>query len=324
GAIVEGAKSNNAVGQSVDSIRPFKPSGYGKIIITASESMQYAFDGKHVEGQIQNSLFTHQLIEGIQSGRADTDNDGLIDIDELYQFAYEHVTSQQTPNISSTSQEGKIYIGLNPNPKVQLAQLSNQLQQAMLSETRLHRQGAVSELSRLLKSADPSVALSAEMALQKMVRDDSKSVADFAQEALNQHFKAQATTTQRVSIQDKSAFSKSLSQSSAAVTPPPVSTVTNVHPNAPSSPANPPVSTKRNENTGGCLNVILPGIAHALIGNWKRAIITFIVTGILFTILGGVMVLDFGLCSGPIALGILVFLFFEGRKAFRKDNELKS
>ena len=126
GAIIEGAKGDNIVGQTVNSLLSFKPSGFGKIIITASEAMQYAFDGKHVEGQTQNSLFTKYLIEGLQSGKADMDNDGLIDIDELYQFAYKNVGSQQTPNISSSSQEGKMYIGLNPNPKIQLAPLSDE------------------------------------------------------------------------------------------------------------------------------------------------------------------------------------------------------
>jgi uncharacterized caspase-like protein len=324
GAIVEGPKSNNAVGQNINSILSFQPSGFGKIIITASEAMQFAFDGRHIEGQTQNSAFTRHLIEGLESGKADTDNDGLVDIDELYQYAYKHVTPQQTPNMSSTSQEGKMYIGLNPNPSVQLAQLPEQLQQAMLSEIRLHRQGAVSELSRLLKSPDPAVAMSAEMALKKMVNDDSKFVADSAQDVLNQHFNMQTVTPQQAPIQETVALPKSHSQESVVITPPPVSVVTNVPSRTTTYPSSLPVSNKRNENAGGCLNAILPGLAHALVGNWKRAIITFVLVIIVSLVLGGVALFDFGLCSGPLALGMLVFLFLEGRKAFRKDNELKS
>lgn len=187
GAIFEGMKSDNFVGQTVDSILSFQPSGFGKIIITASESMQYAFDGQHVEGQPQNSVFTKHLIEGLRSGAADTDNDGLVDIDELYQYIYRMVAPQQTPNISSTGQEGRMFIGLNPNPPLPSTSLPDDIQEAMHSQNRLHREGAVSELSLLLKSEDPSSILAAEIALQKMLGDDSKLVSDLARKALEQH-----------------------------------------------------------------------------------------------------------------------------------------
>jgi uncharacterized caspase-like protein len=322
GAIVEGSKSNNALGQSINSVLSFQPTGFGRIIITASEAMQYAFDGKHVEGMTQNSAFTRHLIEGLETGRADTDNNGLIDIDELYQYAYKHVTPQQTPNITSTAQEGRMYIGLNPNPAVQMAELSDQLQQAMLSETRLHRQGAVSELTRMLRSPDPSVMMAAEIALRKMVNDDSKSVADAARDAIDQYFSAHAVSAQKVPLPEPAATKSSSVEYIASS--PPVGVTTDIHPKATTFPSNPPVYNRRNENAGGCLNVILPGIAHALVGNWTRAIITFVLVIVASTVLGGVALFDFGICSGPLALGMLVLLFFEGRKAFHKDNERRS
>lgn len=323
GAIVEGAKSDNAIGQSVNSILSFQPSGFGKIIITASEAMQYAFDGRHIEGQTQNSLFTHYLIEGLQSGKADADNDGLIDIDELYQFTYQQVTPRQTPNISSTTQEGKMYIGLNPNPKIQLAQLSEQVQRAMQSETRLHRQGAVSELSRLLKSPDPSVVLSAEMSLRKMVNDDSKSVADYAQEVLNQHFKTQTVIAQPQPIREPAASPKSYADAGerAAVAPPPVSVVTNAPPKVVGSVVQP--IKQKNANLGGCLNVIVPGAAQAYAGNWGRALLTFIVMAVVAYIVLAIASESYDgslLCLFAIGIEVL-YMFFAGRGIIIKRNK---
>jgi hypothetical protein len=72
---------------------------------------------------------------------------------------------------------------------------------------------------------------------------------------------------------------------------------------------------------GGFLNVIIPGVAHALVGNWVRAIITFILAGTLFLAIPFIMLFDFGLCSVPTGLVALVLLFFDGRRAFLKDNQ---
>ncbi len=311
GAIVEGAKSDSAVGQAMNSIPSFQPSGFGKIIITASEAMQYAFDGKHVEGQTQNSLFTWYLIEGLQTGSADSDSDGLVDVNELYQYAYDRVTPRQTPNISTTSQEGRIYLGLNPHPKVQLAQLPDQLQQAILSETRLHRQGAVSELSRLLKSHDPSVVLSAEMALRKMTSDDSKAVADFAQEVLDQHFKIQAVSTQPSTV-PPAKTPKSPPPEVIAPTPP-LQGATNV----PLHETSITKSKEKNVNLGSCLNVILPGAAQAYAGNWGRAAVTFVIMAVLVFVL--LQIGDQTICAS-VAIVEFIYMFVTGRNILRKHN----
>jgi len=321
GAIIEGSKSDNLIGQNINSVLSFQSSGFGRIIITASESMQYAFDGKHIEGQTQNSAFTGQLIEGLRTGKADTDNDGLIDIDELYQYAFKHVIPHQTPNMSSTAQEGRMFIGLNPNPTIRSAELSEHIRQAMQSETRLHRQGAVSELARLLKSEDPSIIFSAETALRKMINDDSKSVGDLAQDTLNQHY--------RTGIKEH----KSHLQESAL---PKSSSVPNVTVDPSTQVSSIPVATqqvgvtktkKMNEIFGGFLNIIIPGFAHAMTGRWSPAIITFITATVIFLALIFVTgASGFGLfiCTGPLAIVMFVYLFFQGRKAFHAYNEKQS
>ncbi|MEJ2261810.1 MAG: caspase family protein [Anaerolineales bacterium] len=196
GAMLEGAKSEQIVGQPAHSTLAFQTAGFGRVIITASEAMQYAFDGQSVQGQTENSAFTSYLIEGLRSGSADTDQDGLVAIDELYQYAYRQVIPRQTPSISTTAQTGRLFIALNPNPTVRPGQLPADLNQAMRSENRVHRMGAASELARLLKTGDPAMVMAAEMALRQMTSDDSRAVSEAAQQALNQHFGLPSTKSQ--------------------------------------------------------------------------------------------------------------------------------
>jgi len=79
--------------------------GRGTAIITASTAMEYAFESgggaAHHLGGARPSLFTGALVEGLSTGGADLDADGLISVDELYDFVYERVreqTSRQTPS----------------------------------------------------------------------------------------------------------------------------------------------------------------------------------------------------------------------------------
>jgi uncharacterized caspase-like protein len=316
GAVLEGTKSENFVGQTVNSILSFQPSGYGKIIITASESMQYAFDGQHVEGQPQNSAFTKHLIEGLWTGNADTDNDGLIDIDELYQYIYRQVVPQQTPNMSSTAQEGRMFIGLNPNPTFQSEALPEHIQEAMHSETRLHRQGAVSELIRLLKSEDPSLTFSAETALRTMTNDDSKSVADLAREALDQHHRM-VVNEQTPQVQQTGKTKSGDASSAATPLPPITSTHLNVPPRVESLPSRPMMK----ETLTGFLNVILPGIAYAQTNQWMAAAITFILASIFTVVMLIFTFMSLAVCTIPLEMGLFIYLFFQGRNIARKFNQ---
>jgi uncharacterized caspase-like protein len=332
GAMVEGSKSGNEVGQPVNSISAFQSSGFGRIIITASESMQYAYDGDRVDGHTENSAFTNYLIEGLGTGNADSDNDGLVDINELYQYAYQNVIPKQTPNISSTSQEGRIFIGLNPNPKIRLAQLPEQLMRALHSEERLLRQGAVAELAHLLKSNDPATIMAAEAALKQMASDDSVSVRNSASNALDQHFgkqninshaepaaEAQPTTqTHKGTIQAPQVSIQNTIPTLVIKTPvniqtPPQSIPAQNTPNKMS----PPQKTPKSLNTGGFLNVIVPGGAQAYAGNWGRAFITFITVAFLVYILSQ---MGSTICASGVIIEI-IYMFIAGRNIIIKYNK---
>ena len=59
--------------------------GRGRAVITASSAMEYAFEGGELAdtGEAAPSVFTSALVEGLASGEADRDQDGLVGLDEL-------------------------------------------------------------------------------------------------------------------------------------------------------------------------------------------------------------------------------------------------
>lgn len=61
--------------------------GRGQVVITAADAMQFAFEeGALKEGQSPASHFTRVLIEGLQTGAADADNNGKVTVDELMRY----------------------------------------------------------------------------------------------------------------------------------------------------------------------------------------------------------------------------------------------
>ncbi len=95
GAFVQGMKGSAGMGMA----EAFQGSGYGRIVLTATDAVQYAWEANRVIGKAHTSLFTRFLIEGLQ-GAADLDGDGKIGVDELYEYAYRQVVQarlKQTP-----------------------------------------------------------------------------------------------------------------------------------------------------------------------------------------------------------------------------------
>ncbi|NMG05982.1 caspase family protein [Brasilonema sp. UFV-L1] len=65
--------------------------GEGRAILTSSSSTQYSFEQEGSE----LSIYTRYLVEGIQTGVADLDEDGFISIDELHEYAKKKVRDIQ-------------------------------------------------------------------------------------------------------------------------------------------------------------------------------------------------------------------------------------
>jgi DNA-binding winged helix-turn-helix (wHTH) protein len=88
--------------------------GEAEVILTSSGKVQLSFE---VE-KGPNSLFTQYIIDGIKTGKADLDQDGLIAIDELFDYAERAVRrdrSEQTPMKESRVRDSRIIIAVNPN-----------------------------------------------------------------------------------------------------------------------------------------------------------------------------------------------------------------
>lgn len=183
GAFSRGMKG--APGASVGTATAFEGTGSGRVVLTATDSTQYAWEGELLIGQAENSVFTHYLIQGLRSGQADTDADGHITLDELYNYIYElviHATPMQTPRKWSYGQQGEIIIARNPHPVVKPAELPSDLQQTIDDPRPWVREGAVHELARILRGSQPGLALAAFQALQHLAGDDSRRVAAIAAE----------------------------------------------------------------------------------------------------------------------------------------------
>lgn len=69
--------------------------GKGLFVLTASDAMQYSFEGDHLEGKAAPSVFTSSLVDGLKTGAADSDNDGDITPDELYEYVYSTVIDKK-------------------------------------------------------------------------------------------------------------------------------------------------------------------------------------------------------------------------------------
>ncbi len=185
GAFQQGTKA--ATGVSVGTATAFE-GGYGRIILTASDSTQFAWEGDKVIGETDNSLFTHFLVEGLE-GEADIDGDGRITVDELYDYAYEkvkHATPKQTPSKFSSKQQGEIILRQNmPMDEIKSVPLPTPLLDSIENPFSDIRLGAVQQLTKLLNGKNLGLARSAQEALEKIAEeDDSRQVQRAAAGAL--------------------------------------------------------------------------------------------------------------------------------------------
>ncbi|MEA5515307.1 caspase, EACC1-associated type [Nodularia sp. UHCC 0506] len=97
--------------------------GEGRAILTASTSTQYAFESDGLD----LSIYTHYLVEGISTGAADQDGDGLIAVDELHQYAKSKVqeaSPAMTPELYPHKDGYRIFLAKSPkdDPKLKYRQ----------------------------------------------------------------------------------------------------------------------------------------------------------------------------------------------------------
>ena len=147
--------------------------GRGRAVITASSAMEYAFEAGELADtrEVAPSVFTSALVEGLETGEADRDQDGLVGLDELYDYVYDKVraaTPNQTPGKWTFGVEGELYIARRSRPVTTPAPLPPELQQAIDSPLAGIRAGAVQELAGVLRGRHAGMALAARLALEQL------------------------------------------------------------------------------------------------------------------------------------------------------------
>jgi uncharacterized caspase-like protein len=199
GAFARGTKGE----QKAVTEATFEGSGYGRVVMTASDSTQYALEGDQVIKQTDLSLFTHFLLEGLKTGEADTDNDGHISLDEWYDYTYTKVISEtpnQIPHRWSYNQQGDLIIARNPNVRKRVVELPFELVQAAESPFASIRESALNELGKLLRTRDAELANLARLSLNRMKEDDSRRISSEAERLLTEFEKAGAPSIDRTAI----------------------------------------------------------------------------------------------------------------------------
>jgi hypothetical protein len=183
-----GAFAKGAKGEGELALRD-RFEGRGRVVLTGSRGTEYSFEHDDVVGDSVSSVFTSALVEGLRSGEADRDGDGLVTIGELYDYAYEAVRTKearQTPTLWTYGAEGDLLVAHSPRgPIVKPVPLPEDLVALLESARPRVREGAVAELADLAQGADAGRALTAREALERVAAEDVPSVAAAARAALD-------------------------------------------------------------------------------------------------------------------------------------------
>jgi formylglycine-generating enzyme required for sulfatase activity len=146
--------------------------GQGRVVLTASDALQYSFEGETVQGEGVRSVFTNMLAHGLETGEADLDRDGSYSLDEVYEYLHARVSDKQPQQkpMKMGYVEGKIFIGINPRPRA--AELPPELQSSLEDPRPWVRQGAARELEKMLLGKHTGWALAAQAALASLATTD--------------------------------------------------------------------------------------------------------------------------------------------------------
>ncbi|HEX6054223.1 MAG TPA: hypothetical protein VFY98_00265, partial [Intrasporangium sp.] len=120
------------------------------------------------------------------TGEADRDEDGLVSLDELYDYVFDRVRAEnpkQTPG-RDVEMSGDVYLAHSRRRRLRPQPIPEAIAAALKEPNPTFRRGAISELRDRLWHEDPGAALGALEALREVVSADTKSVADDAEAAI--------------------------------------------------------------------------------------------------------------------------------------------
>ncbi|WP_446041640.1 caspase, EACC1-associated type [Streptomyces sp. SID1121] len=185
GAFALGALRREAGTPTVDVAEPF--AGNGRVVLTASTALQYAHenerDVRYSRTPAQPSVFTSAVVNGLRDGSADLDGDGLVSVDELYDYVHEQVRRRiagQTPTLSVDSAQGTIYLARSARHG-DVDRLA-EMRAAVVDVQAWKRIGALHLVAHLLGSVREPTRDAARAALLGLIADEDREVARQARE----------------------------------------------------------------------------------------------------------------------------------------------
>ena len=199
GAFASGSKG---AAMSVGTASAFEGDGYGRIVLTATDATQYAWEGTTVSGSAPRSVFTNYLVEGLESGGADLNGSGTITVDELYDYAYSRVLDAasdekpQTPGKWTYKEQGNLVIANNIKGIREIesiidsadsthpTELPPGVEAAVNSSQATIRLGIIRTLFRMLNGDNQHHAAYARTALETLADDEGLSVSRTARKVL--------------------------------------------------------------------------------------------------------------------------------------------
>ena len=183
GAFAKGSKGDNALALKN------RFGGRGKIVLTASGATEYSFEGTNVVGEGVRSVFTSAVVNGLRTGQADRDKDGLVTVNDLYQYVYDTVRAaepRQTPMLWAFGAEGDLLVAYSPRgPIVEPAPLPEDLRLILENPRPVIRESGVKVLAELLDHGQPGLVLTARQTLQRISEEDLSRIAALARAALD-------------------------------------------------------------------------------------------------------------------------------------------
>src|SRR5882757_2563450 len=164
--------------------------GRGRVIVTASSAMEYAFEGGQLATDASKptpSVFTSAVVDGLTTGEADRDGDGWVGLTELVGFVTDRVhrvTPNQNPQMWTFGAQGELLIARSRVRRITPTPLAPELLEAMESPLPATRFGVVDYLHEQLRGTDLGQAYAAWQALEQMINDDSRKVSEAARHAI--------------------------------------------------------------------------------------------------------------------------------------------
>ncbi len=95
-------RMRSRAGDAAYALEPLE--GTGTVVLTASSALEFAWEGDALSGEPTPSVFTSEIVRGLETGEADRDCDQRISITELYDYVYDRILesgAKQTPGMNS-------------------------------------------------------------------------------------------------------------------------------------------------------------------------------------------------------------------------------